>query len=99
MAGGSKPGERRGGRKAGVPNKVTRDIRAIAQKYTDRAIKRLVHIMDHAESEAAQAAAARELLDRGHGKSKQPVEHDVGDGLEDWLDQLAKRGGAGTAEG
>lgn len=99
MARGSKPGERRGGRKAGTPNKATKDIRAIAQQYTGKAIARLVYLMDNAESEAAQAAAARELLDRGHGKSKQPLEHDVGEGLEDWLDQLAKRGGAGTAEG
>lgn len=92
-------GRKTGGRKVGSTNKATKDIRALAQKYTDRAIKRLVHIMDKAESEAAQAAAAKELLDRGHGKSKQPLEHDVGEGLEDWLDQLAKRGGAGTAEG
>ena len=96
---GAKPGERRGGRKAGVPNKVTRDIRALAQKYTDRAIKRLAHLVENAESEAAQVAAIRELLDRAYGKSKQPLEHDVSDGLEDWLDRLAKRSGAGAAEG
>jgi len=95
MTRGSKPGERRGGRQAGVPNKVTRDIRALAQKYTDRAIKRLAHLAENAESEAAQVAAIKEILDRGYGKSKQPLEHDVGEGLEDWLDQLAKNGGAG----
>lgn len=31
MPRGSKPGERRGGRQKGVPNKVTREIRAASQ--------------------------------------------------------------------
>ena len=96
MRGGKRAGA---GRKAGQPNKVTSDIRALAQKYTDRAIKRLAYLAEKAESESAQVAAIKEILDRGYGKSKQPLEHDVGEGLEDWLDQLAKRGGAGTAEG
>lgn len=33
--GGSKPGERRGGRKKGTPNKVTIDVRARIEKYAD----------------------------------------------------------------
>lgn len=92
-------GRKTGGRQAGSANKATKDIRALAQKYTGKAIKRLAHLAENAESESAQVAAIKEILDRGYGKSKQPVEHDVGDGLEDWLDQLAKRSGAGAAEG
>jgi len=71
---GARPGERRGGRQAGVPNKVTRDIRALAQKYTSKAIKRLAHLAENAESEAAQVAAIKEILDRAYGKSKQSTE-------------------------
>lgn len=38
MAGkGSKPGERRGGRQKGVPNKITTDIRTAIQEAFDKA--------------------------------------------------------------
>src|SRR3990167_3613771 len=92
MRGGKRVGA---GRKPGVPNKVTRDIRVLAQVHSDKAIKELARLATQAESEAARVAAIKELLDRGYGKSKQPVEHDVGEGLEDWLDRLATGGGAG----
>ena len=35
---GAKPGERRGGRQKGTPNKATADIKALAQKYTPEAL-------------------------------------------------------------
>lgn len=92
MRGGKRIGA---GRKPGSINKVTRDIRALAQKHSDKAIKRLAYLAENAESEGAQVAAIKELLDRAYGKSKQPLEHDIGDGVEAWLDQLATRGGAG----
>ena len=75
MPSGAKPGERRGGRAKGTPNKITADIKALAQQYGALAIKRLAHLVEHAESEQAQVAAIRELLDRGYGKSKQELEH------------------------
>jgi hypothetical protein len=53
--GGSTPGERRGGRKAGTPNRATADVRVAA------------------ESEAAQVAACREILDRAHGRPAQAI--------------------------
>lgn len=92
MRGGKRIGA---GRKAGALNQVTRDIRALAQAHAPKALKELARIAAKAESEAARVAAIKEILDRGYGKSKQPIEHDVGEGLEDWLDQLAKNGGAG----
>jgi len=61
------------GRPKGALNKATADVRKAAQKYTTRALSRLAHIMENGESEAAQVAAAKELLDRGHGKSTQPI--------------------------
>lgn len=69
MSSGSAPGERRGGRKAGVPNKVTRDVRAIAQEYAGDAIATLVAIMQgKALAPAARVQAARELLGYAYGK-------------------------------
>lgn len=62
-----------GGRVKGTPNKATRDVRALAGQYTDEAIKTLAHIMQHGETEPGRIAAARELLDRAHGKAAQPV--------------------------
>jgi len=72
--GGSKPGERRGGRHKGVPNKVTADVRIAAQRYTAEAIETLASIMRESDVDQARIAAAKELLDRGHGKSTQPID-------------------------
>lgn len=75
MAGGSKPGERRGGRQKGVPNKATAEIKALAQVHGPDAIATLVKIMQGAKQpSASRVAAAKELLDRAYGKSAQPIE-------------------------
>lgn len=66
---GSKPGERRGGRKAGVPNKMTADIKALARDFTAAAMKELGRIALNAESDQARVAAIKELFDRGWGRS------------------------------
>lgn len=73
MARGSKPGERRGGRQKGVPNKATRDIKALAGKHTPEALKTLVSIMQGSKSDAARVAAAKELLDRAYGRPAQAI--------------------------
>jgi len=66
---GSAPGERRGGRQKGVPNKATRSLREIARQYTDEAIDALVRVMqDDGEPAAARVSAANAILDRGYGK-------------------------------
>ena len=54
MPRGSKPGERRGGRKKGVPNKAGRELREVAQEHTPAAIKTLAEICENGESEAAR---------------------------------------------
>jgi 2,3-bisphosphoglycerate-independent phosphoglycerate mutase len=72
---GSKPGERRGGREKGVPNRATAEIKAIAQEYTEQAIKVLADIMVNGESEAARVSAVNALLDRAYGKPSQAIEH------------------------
>ena len=61
-------GRKTGGRKPGVPNKATRELKDLAQPYALEAIQTLREIMKHGETEAARVAAARELLDRGYGR-------------------------------
>lgn len=73
-------GRKTGGRVKGVPNKATRDVKAQAGKYTAEALRTLAEIMKSSESDAARVAAAKELLDRGHGKSAQPVTGEGGEG-------------------
>lgn len=84
MARGSKPGERRGGRKKGARNKATAEIKEIAMPYAKEAVGTLADIMKNGESEAAKVAAANSILDRAFGKAPQahtgeggtgPVQH------------------------
>jgi hypothetical protein len=88
MAGkrGSKPGERRGGRAPGTPNKATirqkGTLEELARAYTEQALATLAQICTAGESEAARVAAANALLDRGYGKPSQSVEHSGKDGEE-----------------
>lgn len=55
-------------------------MRLAARKYTSDALETLAQIMRGGESEAARVAAAKELLDRGHGKSAQPMTGEGGEG-------------------
>ena len=67
---GSKPGERRGGRKKGTPNKATASIKDAAREYTDGALLTLAEIMrDDQQPGAARVSAANAILDRGYGKA------------------------------
>ncbi len=75
--GGKRPGS---GRKKGVPNKVTAQIKAAAQEHGVAALKELVRIMKKGTSEAARIAACKEILDRGYGKAPQAI---VGGGDDD----------------
>src|SRR3546814_18189960 len=62
---GSKPGERRGGRTKGVPNKATASIRDIARQYTEEAVNGLVAVLrDLNEPAAARVSEANSILDR-----------------------------------
>lgn len=80
LHGGSRPntgGQRpNAGRKLGIPNRATAEIKGLAQMHGAAAIERLAHIMTNGTSETVQIAAARELLDRGYGRPTQAI---VGD--------------------
>lgn len=66
-------GRKTGGRQPGSLNKATADLKALAQHYTQAALKTLAVIMEHGQSEQARVAAANALLDRGHGKPAQAL--------------------------
>lgn len=66
---GSKPGERRGGRKAGTPNHATAEVKALAQKHGPDAIAELARLGANALSESARVSAIGILLDRAYGKA------------------------------
>jgi hypothetical protein len=59
------------GRSSGEP-----DISTLARVHGVACIERLVQILDGADA-AAAVAAARELLDRGYGRSLQPLAFDA----------------------
>lgn len=69
-------GRRPTGRPKGAVNKVTAELKALAQVYTPEAVDALVAILRDGKNEQARIAAARELLDRAHGKPAQMVQHD-----------------------
>ena len=77
-AGGKRTGA---GRPKGQRNKITADIKVIAQQYGEEAITALVEIIRDGEAPpAARVAASREILDRAYGKSHQSVDHTSTDG-------------------
>lgn len=77
-----------GGSRAGIPNKATAEIKALAGEHGPAAVRRLARLMVKAKSEQAQVAACKELLDRAYGKAAQPIQHELDlSGLTD--DQIA----------
>lgn len=62
------------GRRKGTPNKSTAQIRAVAQKHGDKAIRELVRLMTKSDNEQTRLRAAQELLDRGYGRPITPSE-------------------------
>lgn len=83
---GARPGKPKGhpkppgsGRQKGTPNRITRDIREAAAKHSAKAIAELVRLLKDEDSRV-RVAAARELLDRAHGKPIAPTEISGKDG-------------------
>jgi|SRR6185437_10653252 len=76
--------QKTGGRQKGTPNKVARvDLRKTASLFSLRAVATLVDIMeDTAANNSDRISAAKEILDRAHGKSKQVTEISGIDGDE-----------------
>jgi hypothetical protein len=73
MSRGSKPGERRGGRLKGTPNKASAEIKALAAGHAPAIIKELARLATKAKNEATRVAAGNSLLDRAFGKAPQAI--------------------------
>lgn len=58
------------GRPAGKPNKLTRQIKERAAFWGDKALQRIVDLID-SENETVSLNASKELLDRAYGKPAQ----------------------------
>lgn len=58
------------GRPAGQPNMLTRQMKERAAFWGDKALEKIVNLVD-SENEQVSLAASRELLDRGFGKPTQ----------------------------
>lgn len=95
MTRGAKPGERRGGRAKGTPNKFRVDasvaienvkkftkhsIEGLAAEHAPAALQALVYVATNGQTEAARVAAANSILDRAFGKARQSVAHENPDG-------------------
>jgi hypothetical protein len=61
---------------------------ATLRRYGDKAMQRLAWLMEHAESEQAQVAAAKELLDRVAGRPAASGEGEARPGLDDVVARL-----------
>ena len=55
-------------RRKGVVDRAMQDVKDAARKYTLPALEALAAIMETSGSDPARLAAARELLDRAHGR-------------------------------
>lgn len=70
-------GKKTGGRMAGTPNKITADVRALAQQHAQAALDALASIANDLEQPgAARVAACKEILDRAYGKVQEPSKMD-----------------------
>ncbi len=72
---GSKPGERRGGRQKGTPNRVTAELKLAFQKHGDELVKALLKLAKSTD-EKVQLGAIKECLDRGWGRPTQAIAGD-----------------------
>ena len=73
MPRGSKPGERRGGRKKGTPNKATAGLKAAFQKHETALVKALLALTKSTD-EQVRLRAIQLCLERGWGRPAQTVE-------------------------
>lgn len=70
------PNPSRAGRPSGAVNKVTAEVRTLAQQHGPRVLNLLLKIADNEDiPPQARVAACKEILDRAYGRSPQALEH------------------------
>ena len=81
------------GRKKGTPNKHGNEVRALAQKHTVAAVRKLVALLQ-SDDERTALMAAKELLGRGCGRPPVAAEISIsaGSSLLAAFDALGQRG-------
>ncbi len=86
-----------GGRKKGVPNKATAEIKALAQKHGPEMIKG-IYKLTKSKDERIQLAAFQAMLERGYGRVAQAVTMttDVGENFVKTLQALQAFRGNGA---
>ncbi len=65
--------------------KKTPDLKDEALKYAPEAIEALVELMRNSGSDPVRVAAAKELLDRAHGKPKTESNVPAGESLQEMV--------------
>lgn len=74
-------GKREGaGRPKGKLSQAKRDIAEAAREHADIALSVVLEIAQNGDTDATRLSAARELLDRGFGKSPQAIDVQSSDG-------------------
>ena len=68
-----------------VARKKTPDLKDEAGKYAHEAIEALVALMRNSSSDPVRVAAAKELLDRAHGRPKTESSVPAGESLQDMV--------------
>ena len=87
-------GTRASGRKKGVPNKISRELRAAAAEYTEEALAAIVRIARGKRVPAeAQLKAWGMILDRAHGKPVQTHNHNA-EAITSLILQMGRHGKA-----
>jgi hypothetical protein len=87
------------GRKKGVPNIATRELKAALGKHMPEMVKELVRLAKKAEHEATRVAAIREIFDRCFGRSVQPIQGDLTYGVSEQLAEMFRQSGVGGSLG
>ena len=71
-------GKKTGGRKPGSGNKVSHDIKQLAQVHGKKAIAYLYKLLkDKSQPASIRLTASKELLDRGYGRASQVIDSKV----------------------
>jgi hypothetical protein len=71
---GRPPGQpKTGGRKKGTPNRVTNEVKSLAQVHGPDIIDELYRIAKKSKADSDRVAAIKELLNRGYGRPANPI--------------------------
>ena len=56
-----------------MPNKLTRDVKALAAEHGEDSLQALIWLRDNAESEQVRLGATTAILDRAYGRPRKSM--------------------------